>query len=120
MLKRRYRSLAVVFLSVLPCLSLALTPQTDPARQTSGSVVTAARMLDVRSGRMLDNVHLLIEDGRIKQIAHGKDAFILTTDMPRHDLGDVTLLPGMIDMHVHIDSDPTYSGYSYLQFNDRF
>ena len=77
-------------------------------------------MLDVRSGRMLDNVHLLIEDGRIKQIAHGKDAFILTTDMPRHDLGDVTLLPGMIDMHVHIDSDPTYSGYSYLQFNDRF
>ena len=120
MLKRSYRSLAVVFLSVLPCLSLALTPQTDPARQTSDSIVTAARMLDVRSGRMLDNVHLLIEDGRIKQIAHGKDAFILTTDMPRHDLGDVTLLPGMIDMHVHIDSDPTYSGYSYLQFNDRF
>lgn len=77
-------------------------------------------MLDVRSGRMLDNVHLLIEDGRIKQVAHGKDAFVVTTDMTRYDLGDVTLLPGMIDMHVHIDSDPEYSGYNYLQFNDRF
>jgi imidazolonepropionase-like amidohydrolase len=84
------------------------------------SVVSAARMLDVRSGRMLDNVHILIEDGRIKQVAHGKDAFVLTTDMARYDLGDVTLLPGLIDMHVHLDSDPTYSGYNYLQFNDRF
>lgn len=86
----------------------------------NASVVSAARMLDVRSGRMLENVHLLIEDGRIRKVTHGKDAFILTTDMPRHDLGDATLLPGLIDMHVHIDSDPTYSGYSYLQFSDRF
>ena len=84
------------------------------------SVVSAARMLDVRSGRMLDNVQVLIEDGRIKQVAHGKDTLVLTADIVRHDLGDVTLLPGMIDMHVHIDSDPTFSGYSYLQFNDRF
>ena len=84
------------------------------------SVVSAARMLDVRSGRMLDNVQVLIEDGRIKQVAHGKDTLVLTADIARHDLGDVTLLPGMIDMHVHIDSDPTFSGYSYLQFNDRF
>lgn len=88
--------------------------------QGTASVVSAARMLDVRSGRMLENVHVLVEDGRIKQIASGKDAFILTTDMPRYDLGDVTLLPGLIDMHVHIDSDPEYSGYSYLQFSDRF
>lgn len=84
------------------------------------SVVSAAHMLDVRSGRMLDNVQVLIEDGRIKQVAHGKNTLALTTDIARHDLGDVTLLPGMIDMHVHIDSDPTFSGYSYLQFNDRF
>ena len=84
------------------------------------SVVSAARMLDVRSGRMLGNVHILIEDGRIKQVAQGKDAFTVPTGMPHYDLGDVTLLPGMIDMHVHIDSDPEYSGYNYLQFNDRF
>ncbi len=109
------------------CLSLttaftfaAHSQEIAPRSRTNASVVSAARMLDVRSGRMLENVHLLIEDGRIKQVAHGKDAFILTTDMPRYDLGDATLLPGLIDMHVHIDSDPTYSGYSYLQFNDRF
>lgn len=109
------------------CLSLttaftfaAHSQEIAPRSRTNASVVSAARMLDVRSGRMLENVHLLIEDGRIKQVAHGKDAFILTADMPRYDLGDATLLPGLIDMHVHIDSDPTYSGYSYLQFSDRF
>ena len=109
------------------CCSVSLTLSSFAAQgqeaappRHNASVVSAARMLDVRSGRMLENVHVLIEDGRIKQVAHGKDAFILTTDMPRYDLGDATLLPGLIDMHVHIDSDPTYSGYSYLQFNDRF
>ena len=84
------------------------------------SVVSAARMLDVRNGRMIENVQVLIEDGRIRKIAHGKDAAVAAAGTPRHDLGDVTLLPGLIDMHVHIDSDPTYSGYSYLQFSDRF
>ncbi len=88
--------------------------------RTASAVVSAARMLDVRSGRMLQNVQVLIEDGRIKQIAHGAGASVAASDARRYDLGDATLLPGLIDMHVHIDSDPTYSGYSYLQFNDRF
>lgn len=106
--------------ATLAAASVAAHSQEAAQSRGDASVVSAARMLDVRSGRMLENVHVLIEDGRIKQVAHGKDAFILTTDITRYDLGDATLLPGLIDMHVHIDSDPTYSGYSYLQFSDRF
>lgn len=106
--------------ATLAAASVAAHSQEAAQSRGDASVVSAARMLDVRSGRMLENVHVVIEDGRIKQVAHGKDAFILTTDITRYDLGDATLLPGLIDMHVHIDSDPTYSGYSYLQFSDRF
>jgi imidazolonepropionase-like amidohydrolase len=29
-------------------------------------------------------------------------------------------LPGLIDMHVHITSDPRYSGYRWLEFTDNF
>jgi imidazolonepropionase-like amidohydrolase len=36
------------------------------------------------------------------------------------ELKGQTLLPGLIDMHTHIDSDPTYGGYSYLEYGDRF
>ena len=87
--------------------------------QGGPSVVAAARMLDVRSGRMLENVQVLVENGRIVRVAHG-GATIDAPQARRYNLGDATLLPGLIDMHVHIDSDPTYSGYSYLQFSDRF
>jgi imidazolonepropionase-like amidohydrolase len=116
----RSRFLMLLCGLALTSVTLAAHAQDASKPGANASVISAARMLDVRSGRLLDNVHVLIEDGRIKQVAHGKDAFILTTDMTRYDLGDVTLLPGFIDMHVHIDSDPEYSGYNYLQFNDRF
>ncbi len=117
---RRPHLLTLLCSLTLITASVAAQGQEAAKPQGNASVVSAARMLDVRSGRMLENVHLLIEDGRIKQVAQGKDAFVVTADMARYDLGDVTLLPGMIDMHVHIDSDPEYSGYNYLQFNDRF
>jgi imidazolonepropionase-like amidohydrolase len=84
------------------------------------AVVTAARMLDVRSGRMLHDVSVQIEDGRIKQVVQGAGNSAVMTDRPHYDLGDMTLLPGMIDMHVHLDSDPGYGGYTGLQFGDRF
>ena len=32
----------------------------------------------------------------------------------------MTLLPGLIDMHTHLTSDPHYSGYRGLQFTDNF
>ena len=101
-------------------LSLSFTASAQSAPDTRSSVVSAARMLDVRSGRMLQNVQVLVQDGRIRQVASDGRAVDGGAGLPRHDLGDMTLLPGLIDMHVHIDSDPTFSGYSYLQFNDRF
>jgi imidazolonepropionase-like amidohydrolase len=114
------RLLAVSCCASLAAATFAVNGQEAVKPGDKTVLVTAARMLDVRSGRMLENVHVLIENGRIGKIAHGKDASIATADLPRYDLGDATLLPGMIDMHVHIDSDPTYSGYSHLQFSDRF
>jgi imidazolonepropionase-like amidohydrolase len=74
----------------------------------------------VRSGRMLHDVTVQIEDGRIKQVVQGAGNSAVMTDRPHYDLGDMTLLPGLIDMHVHLDSDPSYGGYTGLQFGDRF
>ena len=38
----------------------------------------------------------------------------------RIELGERTLLPGLIDMHVHLTSDPTISGYRGIEFTDNF
>ncbi|HEY5782368.1 MAG TPA: amidohydrolase family protein, partial [Lysobacter sp.] len=104
----------------LCALSLCLAAGTALAAQADDAVVSAARMLDVRTGRMLQNVSVVVRDGRIEKVVQGGDAGSVGEGLPHYDLGDMTLLPGLIDMHVHLDSDPTYGGYTGLQFNDRF
>ena len=43
-----------------------------------------------------------------------------TSDTKHIDLGDRTLLPGLIDMHVHLDSPADIGGYRGLEFTDSF
>ncbi len=78
-------------------------------------VVTAARMLDVEKGVIVQKPVITIADGRITAIDKDAPAGAKTLD-----LGDVTLVPGLIDMHVHLDSNPRYGGYNGLQFTDAF
>lgn len=82
-------------------------------------LITAANMLDVRTGKMLSNPHILVKDGRIVNVSQ-KLATNLSSEVKKIDLAGMTILPGLIDMHVHLDSDPTYGGYTSLQFGDRF
>jgi imidazolonepropionase-like amidohydrolase len=74
------------------------------AAQTSQPVVLhAARLLDVRAGTVMQPGEVLVEGERIK--AAGSHV-----DRPQGarviDLGDVTLMPGMIDAHIHLFLHP--------------
>src|SRR5688572_30766295 len=100
-------------------LGLALPAAAAFAQDAPGTtVLTAARMLDVRSGRMIDTPQVQVRDGRIVAVGRVGDA--APEGANRIDLPGMTLLPGLVDMHVHLDSDPTYGGYTGLQFGDRF
>ena len=81
-------------------------------------VVTAAHMIDVLAGKRVDNPQVTIVDGRITAVGHRGDP--VPADAARIDLGARTLLPGLIDMHVHLTSDPTLSGYKGLEYTDTF
>ncbi len=82
-------------------------------------VVTAARMVDVERGRYVDNPVIVVTDGRITSVGAAVPA-----DLPagarRLDLPDLTLLPGLIDMHVHLDGTPYVSGFTALEYADDF
>ncbi len=108
-------TMCVAALSALPGKAEA---QVDAASHDT-VLVTAAHLLDVRSGRMLDAPAVLVRDGRIVEVGSGVPAS-LPEGAQRIDLPGMTLLPGLIDLHVHLDGDPSYGGYSGLQFNDRF
>src|SRR5689334_24906623 len=80
--------------------------------------VSADRLLDVASGKYVDKPLVVITDGRIAAVEHQGDR--VPAGASRVDLPGVTLLPGLIDMHVHLTSSPLYGGYNRLQFTDSF
>jgi imidazolonepropionase-like amidohydrolase len=66
-------------------------------------VLHAARLLDVESGRLLTPGEVLVRDERIVEagasVTHPPGANTI-------DLGDRTLMPGLIDVHVHLFLHP--------------
>jgi imidazolonepropionase-like amidohydrolase len=73
------------------------------ASAQTATVIHAKRLLDVETGRMLSPGELLVRGDRIVEVGatvtHPQGAQIL-------DLGDSTLLPGLIDAHVHLFLHP--------------
>lgn len=86
----------------------------------AATVVTGDRMLDVRSGQYVANPAILIgDDGHIQQI--GSLASMQLPAGTKHiDLRGETLLPGLIDMHVHLTSLAEIGGYQGLKYTDGF
>lgn len=98
--------------SALSALSLALLGL-GLSSQASAAItaIKAAHMLDVRSGTMIDSAVILIDGERItaagSKLAIPAGAQVI-------DLGNKTLLPGLIDMHTHLTGDPQDAGYSVV------
>jgi imidazolonepropionase-like amidohydrolase len=93
----RTRLLALCFIAAL---SLAETAAQQPSAPI---VLHAARLLDVATGNILSPGEILIEGELIKAVGtsvdHPQNAKLI-------DLGDATLLPGLIDAHVHLFLHP--------------
>ncbi|HVS08419.1 MAG TPA: amidohydrolase family protein [Planctomycetota bacterium] len=67
------------------------------------TVVRAARMLDVRSGRITEDPHVWVADGRIRAVYWPDEHSVpIEFGATYLDLGDVTLVPGLIDCHTHL------------------
>ena len=86
---------------LLPLLLFAVSAQAADAPKTT--VLRAARLLDVESGKMLMPGEVLVRGERIAEVgtvvAHPPGAEVI-------DLGDRTLLPGLIDAHTHLFLHP--------------
>lgn len=73
--------------------------------------VKAARLIDVKREQVVSPAVVLIEDGRIAEVG---TALNLPAGTQVLDLGTATLLPGLIDAHVHLTNVPENSGYQAL------
>jgi imidazolonepropionase-like amidohydrolase len=99
----RLRSLSGMFLVVVfSCFSLPAAGQSQSA-PTHPVVLHAARLLDIKNGRLVMPGEVLVQGDRIVEagpaVKHPAGAEVM-------DLGDRTLVPGLIDVHVHLFLHP--------------
>jgi imidazolonepropionase-like amidohydrolase len=100
--------------------ALAISAALSGAAHAQNTVITADKMIDVLTGKTVEYPAIFVgEDGRITSIA---DARVIKwgSDVKHIDLSGKTILPGLIDMHVHLDSPADIGGYRGLEFTDSF
>ena len=94
---------------VLMCLGFTQQPANQPAEPAT-TVIHAGHLLDVKTGKTLDNVFVVIKGDRIASVSAGGAAPKGGTVI---ELPNATLLPGLIDAHTHLTFDPNF-GYQEL------
>jgi imidazolonepropionase-like amidohydrolase len=100
----RYAGVLALALAATGCCFFATAQQTASQPAVVHSVVLhAARLLEVETGRIVAPGEILVEGERItavgSSVPHPAGAQVI-------DLGDTTLLPGLIDAHVHLFLHP--------------
>jgi imidazolonepropionase-like amidohydrolase len=93
---------------LLLAAGLAFAPAVTLAQEAQPIVLRAARMLDVTGGRMLTNAVVVVQGDKIAAV----NPATLPSGHRTIDLGDVTLLPGFIDMHTHLGSEISASSFT--------
>ncbi len=87
----------------LPLMLAGVGPAAFAQAPRAAIVLHAARLFEVDSGRIIEPGEVLVEGERIQavgsSVAHPHGARLL-------DLGDTTLMPGLIDAHVHLFLHP--------------
>jgi imidazolonepropionase-like amidohydrolase len=68
--------------------------------------ISAKAMLDVRTGKLIKSPLIAIDDGLITAVQRNAKPN-LTAEDEFIQLPELTLVPGLMDMHVHLTSDPT-------------
>lgn len=91
------------FSSLLFAFVLCLAPALAAQQSSAAIVLHAARLLEVDTGKILSPGEILIEGETITAVGtrvdHPQNAKVV-------DLGDTTLLPGLIDAHMHLFLHP--------------
>lgn len=103
---------SILFAAAFAASSLAASAQAATV------AVSADRLIDPATGKVAEKPLVVIADGRIVSVGRQGDAAPAGAVLV--SLPGVTLLPGLIDMHVHLTSSPLYGGYKPYEFSDAF
>jgi imidazolonepropionase-like amidohydrolase len=91
---------------------LVVAGQTIAQQRSKSVVIHAGQVLDVKTGRLLSDQTLVIEDGKVLSVTASSETKA-PADAVRIDLPNATVLPGLIDAHTHLTMDQNF-GYERL------
>ncbi len=94
---KRYMAVCLVSAGVFAA-SVCLNAQENGA-QPQRIAIRAARLIDGKSDAVITNGVVLVEGNKITAVGPG---IVIPSDAKTIDLGDATLLPGLIDVHTHL------------------
>jgi imidazolonepropionase-like amidohydrolase len=95
---------ASLFVAFLTCIYLLpLFAQSPPPASKHAVVLHAARLLDIEAGKIITPGEVLVQEERISEVG---SAVKRPQGAEVIELGDATLLPGLIDAHVHLFLHP--------------
>jgi imidazolonepropionase-like amidohydrolase len=97
-------SLAVLsFFAAAPTVALRAQAPASPATPPTRVAIRAGRLIDGLGGPTITDAVILVEGDRITAVGRG---LAIPTGARVIDLGRSTLLPGFIDAHTHVTSQP--------------
>ena len=102
---------ALGFAAALPLVSQTAKPA------AGRTLIRAGHLLDVHSGKLLDAQTIVVSGDRIDAIAATSSTQATPGDTVV-DLGSLTVLPGLIDVHTHITMDTNFDPYHELTSTD--
>jgi imidazolonepropionase-like amidohydrolase len=105
---------AVLWVAVGSSMVLGQAAKPSAASRT---LVRAGHLLDVKTGKLLDAQTIVVSGDTITSVA-------ATSAVPTRpgdtvvDLGDMTVMPGLIDVHTHITGEPNFDPFFELTQTD--
>ena len=102
-----------VFRLILASFALGVFATAQQPKPAGRVMVHAGKLLDVHTGKTLNDRAIVIDGGKIVSV----DPFTQASRSPGArliDLGNATVLPGLTDAHTHMTSDPRDVGYEGL------
>jgi len=106
-----------ILASLLFVSSIALSAQTPAPPAAKRTLVRAGHLLDVNTGKLLDNQTIVVVGENIQSISPTSQVNAQAGDTVV-DLGGLTVLPGLIDVHTHLTMNTNFDPFLEVTSTD--
>jgi imidazolonepropionase-like amidohydrolase len=106
---------SVVSVSLLTLSAALAQPAASPAAKRT--LVRAGHLLDVKTGKLADGETIVVVGDAIQSIAPSASVSAQPGDAVI-DLGSMTVLPGLIDVHTHLTMNPDFDPFHEVTSTD--